>query len=82
MAIQTSPLKSNRLKNMFPDCVVVIEHHAFQRAVLVKALGNLGVANVLSASDAEQAIGLLTQLPKVDIVFSTWPTVRSTTLRS
>lgn len=54
---------------MFPDCVVVIEHHAFQRAVLVKALGNLGVANVLSASDAEQAIGLLTQLPKVDIVF-------------
>ncbi|WPN52007.1 EAL domain-containing response regulator [Pseudomonas sp. P9_2] len=48
---------------------MVIEHHAFQRAVLVKALGNLGVANVLSASDAEQAIGLLTQLPKVDIVF-------------
>lgn len=54
---------------MFPDCVVVIEHHAFQRAVLVKALGNLGVGHVLSASDAEQAIGLLKQLPKVDIVF-------------
>ncbi|TLG88031.1 EAL domain-containing protein [Pseudomonas edaphica] len=54
---------------MFPDCVVVIEHHAFQRAVLVKALGNLGVGNVLSASDAEQAISLLNQLPKVDIVF-------------
>ncbi|CRM80266.1 Bacteriophytochrome cph2 [Pseudomonas sp. 25 R 14] len=54
---------------MFPDCVVVIEHHAFQRAVLVKALGNLGVGNVLSASDAEQAIGLLKKLPKVDIVF-------------
>ncbi|WP_175403916.1 EAL domain-containing response regulator [Pseudomonas sp. 25 R 14] len=48
---------------------MVIEHHAFQRAVLVKALGNLGVGNVLSASDAEQAIGLLKKLPKVDIVF-------------
>ncbi|MCK3846938.1 EAL domain-containing protein [Pseudomonas sp. W15Feb34] len=54
---------------MFPDCVVVIEHHAFQRAVLVKALGNLGVGNVLSTSDAEQAIDLLKQLPRVDIVF-------------
>ncbi|KAA6174621.1 EAL domain-containing protein [Pseudomonas marginalis] len=54
---------------MFPDCVVVIEHHAFQRAVLVKALSNLGVGRVLSASDAEQAIGLLKELPKVDIVF-------------
>lgn len=57
------------VNNMFPDCVVVIEHHAFQRAVLVKALGNLGIGNVLSASDAEQAIGLLKQLPRVDIVF-------------
>ncbi|WP_164366049.1 MULTISPECIES: EAL domain-containing response regulator [Pseudomonas] len=48
---------------------MVIEHHAFQRAVLVKALGNLGVGNVLSTSDAEQAIDLLKQLPRVDIVF-------------
>lgn len=54
---------------MFPDCVIVIENHAFQRAVLVKALSNLGVGHVVSASDAEQAIGLLNQLPKVDIVF-------------
>lgn len=54
---------------MFPDCVVVIEPHAFQRAVLVKALSNLGVGQVLSASDAEQAIGFLQQSSEVDIVF-------------
>ncbi|SFB39533.1 EAL domain, c-di-GMP-specific phosphodiesterase class I (or its enzymatically inactive variant) [Pseudomonas simiae] len=54
---------------MSPDSVVVIEHHAFQRAVLVKALGNLGIGHVQSASDAEQAIGLLKQLRKIDIVF-------------
>ncbi|WP_161907100.1 EAL domain-containing protein [Pseudomonas sp. L13] len=54
---------------MFPDCVVVIEHHAFQRAVLVKALNNSNIERVLSASTAEQAIGLLRLLPRVDIVF-------------
>lgn len=57
------------LKQMLPDCVLVIESHAFQRGVLVQALMNLQVACVLSSGSVAHAIGHMRRQPEIDIVF-------------
>ncbi len=54
---------------MKPECVLVIEHHTFQRAVLVKALQSLGIPCVLLADNAKQACVQMRGKGSIDIVF-------------
>lgn len=51
----------------FPLSVLVLEDHAFQRAVAVSMLRQLGCAAVYEAKDGAEAIALLEVVGSVDI---------------